>query len=197
MKFILAIIVMLIGLCGCIPFGGFKSPPDAFDEWSKPQTSVLEVSKALLECGMVNIHSYPLYIKGEPVKQARNENLLAERCMVNAGFIYNGDFGVCTYKPDQLQPACQPDAIIPSRSVERRLNSPYCKQYPHTFACQPPEQGTTPQNESTLPQNKNLNTYVPPNSNYDQSIRLQRDMQNQSNSQMNNMLKNTAPKMGR
>ncbi|WP_019219056.1 MULTISPECIES: hypothetical protein [Bartonella] len=34
-------------------------------------------------------------------------------------------------------PICRPGAVMPQRSVERRLNSPYCKKYKNALECQP------------------------------------------------------------
>lgn len=50
--------------------------------------------------------------------------------MENSGFLYWGKrkfADYCTMYRDKQLPACQPGALIPERSVERRLNSWHCK----------------------------------------------------------------------
>ena len=48
------------------------------------------------------------------------------------------DAACYTYRNQNL-PACQPNAVIPSRSVLRRVNSAYCKEWKdkHLPVCEP------------------------------------------------------------
>ena len=115
-------------------------------------------------------------------------------------------------------PACQPDAVIPTPSAERRLNSWYCKvetdyNYCLKYALAP--QFCTPEKTTNLPpecladgqvpsptdsaiqSERKSSTYVAPSRAQQQAIDLQRETQNQNNRQMNNMLKNTAPNIKR
>jgi len=140
----LSIVILLGALCieGCTPLGGFKPPPSEFENWTKSRTSVLEVKKALLECGVIVLSHYqPIIVEGKAIRQDQNSYLLGHRCMLSNGFEYIGEFGACKYKLDQSLSACQPDAIVPARSVERRLNSYYCKgNGKSTPECQPHRQ---------------------------------------------------------
>lgn len=128
---------VLVTGCG---IGGYsisnidKPGPELYEQWNKKGVSVLEVKEAMLECGYPNVFSGSLG-GGFPDK-VLNIYALAEQCMRNHGFVYSGRFGTtCEYKPTQYLPACQLNAVIPTRSVERRLNSPFCKKYPQADAC--------------------------------------------------------------
>ncbi len=68
-------------------------------------------------------------------RQGLNEIILVGKCMQNAGFSYSGDKETCKRWKDL--PACEPDAVIPKRSVANRLNSPFCKLIPKAKICQP------------------------------------------------------------
>lgn len=67
-------------------------------------------------------------------QQSLNQMILISKCMKASGFPYR-DTGTCDRWKDL--PACKPDAVIPTRSAENRLNSAYCKTYPETRLCQP------------------------------------------------------------
>ncbi|GHU17024.1 hypothetical protein FACS189475_00190 [Betaproteobacteria bacterium] len=66
-------------------------------------------------------------------EEQQNNSFMATGCMQKAGFVSKSG-GVS--KSCQIHsrfkslPACQPDAIFPERSVERRLNSWYCRNLP-------------------------------------------------------------------
>lgn len=66
-----------------------------------------------------------------------NDFMLVVKCMQNAGFASREFKNECAHPNAKDFPACKPDAVIPKRSVETRLNSPYCKIYPKTRLCQP------------------------------------------------------------
>lgn len=67
--------------------------------------------------------------------------------MINFGFRISGENDLCKLTSNSLA-ACQPDAIIPTRSVERRLSSAYCKGYgKNTPECLPPGQEYVPQQQ--------------------------------------------------
>ena len=195
MKVLMAGLISL-ALLGCTPFGGFKSIPDTYLLYRKNGSSDFETQKALLECGYANPYSgvpdwsndvgYEGYYEQEPLRRG---------CMLKDGFVdkLNND-SLCKHPNYRLTPACQPDAVIPTRSIERRLNSVFCKQYPRAQVCQPSGQEVVPQTEETAPPPK---SFVPQSRSTEQANQLQRDIQKQNNRQMNNMLKSTAPKMKR
>ena len=185
----LSIVILLGVLCleGCTPLGGFKPTPSEFENWTKRRTSVLEVKKALLECGVIVLSHYqPIIVEGKTIRQDQNSYLLGHRCMLSSGFEYIGEFGACKYKLDQSLSACQPDAIVPTRSVERRLNSYYCKDHgKNTLECQPAGQEATPHPTPLLPQNNGNNSSM---CEYpDKTMQLPQDIQNQSNKDMTRM----------
>ena len=65
-----------------------------------------------------------------------NKLILTEKCMQESGFL-NKDLGVCVRLKSQNYSACNSNVEIPKRSVETRLNSPYCKTYPESNYCAP------------------------------------------------------------
>jgi len=107
---------------GCGPFSPayHQPPPETFETWKNSSASILEVQKALLECGSSPVDKgYEDY----------NTLLLADWCMEASG--YNSTVismeEACKLEHNKQYPACQPDAVIPKPSVERRLNSKYCQ----------------------------------------------------------------------
>ena len=189
------LIITLVFLAGCATFGGFKSLPEEFQDWTKSGSSVLEIKKAMLECGIVVInYTQPEYVDGKTVKQDKNSLLLAERCMLLSGYSYKGEFGACKYVLDQSFPACQPTAIIPTRSVERRLSSSYCTSSgKNSPECQSPGYPQQPQSPSP-DRNPAAEDYFLQNRTQEQLYQQQQDIQNQTNRRMKEMLNNTAPK---
>lgn len=185
--------IVVVLFCGCTPFGGFKAPPNIYKLYQKKNISVFETQKALLECGYEDVYlgGYPRNSSEEYHKQWP----LRHNCMVKDGFVYTlSNTPPCEQPATKNYSACQPDAVIPTRSVERRLNSVFCKQYPRAQVCQPSGQDVVPHTEETTPLPK---TFVPQSRSTEQANQLQRDIQKQNNRQMNNMLKSTAPKIKR
>jgi len=182
----LRIWVMAYFLIGCT--SGFKPPPPAYDRWKKSNVIKLEIKKALLECG------YPTP-SGVNAGSSNYEIARWNRCMKNSGFSKDEYFCEGLHDPP---PACQPDAIIPVRNVERRLNSHYCTNYgKSTPECQPPGQEFTPQKLAPVEKpisDSDANHYFEQNRFREQTKQLQIDMQNNSNRQMKKMLRDTAPK---
>ncbi len=116
---------IIVGLLLFVPdmaFCGAKPIPPAYLDWTKPGATVLDVKKIFLECGWPNPD--PGNSDIERAGMTINDRVMAELCMLRAGFVCR-DKTWCHYHPNL--PACQPDAQIPTPSVERRLNSRYCK----------------------------------------------------------------------
>ncbi|WP_375704918.1 hypothetical protein [Bartonella sp. AA85SXKL] len=125
--------VILFIITGC-QFN--KLPPGDVAAWEKNGvTDFTEVGKALLECGM------PTPYDRDPENDNRSFNQMAtiDACMLQAGFRYKYDVGggwCGNHKAENL-PICRPGAVIPQRSVKKRLNSPFCKKYKNSRKCQP------------------------------------------------------------
>ncbi|OLL50064.1 hypothetical protein [Bartonella henselae] len=124
--------VTLLGIAGC-QFN--KTPTSSIGAWEKPGADFTEIGKALLECGM------PTPYDRDPENDNRSFNQMAtiDACMVQAGFRYKYDVGggwCGNHKAENL-PICRPGAVIPQRSVKKRLNSPFCKKYKKEPECQP------------------------------------------------------------
>ncbi|MEL6094127.1 hypothetical protein [Bartonella schoenbuchensis] len=124
--------IALLSIAGC----QFNKPPLGYlAAWEKPGADFTEIGKALLECGM------PTPYDKDPENQKRSINAKATiyACMIQDGFRDKAaKWGTwCdNYKSENL-PICQPGAVIPRRSVKKRLNSPFCKQYKNADECQP------------------------------------------------------------
>lgn len=123
MKALLAVTSVALSLTACAGSKPFQPPLAAFQVWHKPGVSNLGIKKALLECGMPHPESESL-----PPKPMRTDNERAEteNCLLAAGYRMPADYSHgCTLRPDL--PACQPGVKPPTPSVERRMNSNYCR----------------------------------------------------------------------
>ncbi|WP_273784036.1 hypothetical protein [Bartonella sp. AU15XJBT] len=126
-------LLILLTVTGCDIENIDKPSPGYVSMWEKPAADSTEVGKALLECGM------PSLIDADPEnrKQSINAKATTYTCMIQSGFRYKGRGSPCyTFKEENL-PICRPGAVIPKRSVEKRLNSPFCKRSPVQPECQP------------------------------------------------------------
>ncbi|EJF78441.1 Uncharacterised protein [Candidatus Bartonella washoeensis] len=127
-------LLILLNITGCDIENIDKPAPAYLSMWEKPGADFTEVGKALLECGMPT----PYDEDSENRKVSINAKATIYACMIQAGFRYKDKWGgwCYTFKEENL-PICRPGAVIPQRSVEKRLNSPFCKQYKNSRKCQP------------------------------------------------------------
>ncbi|EJF74789.1 hypothetical protein MCO_01864 [Bartonella sp. DB5-6] len=124
--------VTLLSITGC-QFN--KTPTPYLGMWEKPGADFTEIGKALLECGMPT----PYDIDPENKKLSNNAWATIHACMIQAGFRYKDQRGggwCYTFREENL-PICRPGAVIPQRSVKKRLNSPFCKKHPEQYECYP------------------------------------------------------------
>ncbi|WP_273760810.1 hypothetical protein [Bartonella sp. ML70XJBT.G] len=127
--------LILLSVSGCDISNIDNPPPGEVYEWIKPGADFTEVGKALLECGLPHLN----YLEDEVQKLSNNDNATIDACMVQSGFRYKDKWAGTwceNYKAENL-PICRPGAVIPKRSVEKRLNSPFCKRYKNSRKCQP------------------------------------------------------------
>ncbi|WP_144754697.1 hypothetical protein [Bartonella saheliensis] len=123
--------IWLLSMAGC--YLGTPST-SSLDAWEKPGADFTEVAKAFLECGKPT----PYDIDPENQKLSYNEKATVYACMVQAGFRDKVGGGTwCENHKAENLPICRPGAVIPQRSVKRRLNSPFCKKYKNSRKCQP------------------------------------------------------------
>lgn len=123
--------IALFSIAGCYPEQQSRT---AVDTWEKFGADQFEVKKALLECGIQHLDGRLDTEKNTDEKFNAEESVNV--CMIQAGFQDKlGRVKWCE-KYENL-PICQPDAIIPQRSVERRLNSPHCEEHKEQPECQP------------------------------------------------------------
>ena len=117
MSFLLSVIVV-----SCYPLSPayYQPPRENYETFEKTGPSELDVKKTMLECG-----ESPIADKNADI----NTSLLADWCMEQSG--YKSDVmsmeETCKLEDYKQYPACQPGAVIPKPSVERRLNSKYCQ----------------------------------------------------------------------
>jgi len=124
MRLILMILLVSALTTGCNK-AYFQPPGPTYIYYKKAGATELDVKKAMLECGMSDVD-----MGSGNFKQDMNTSFLADWCMEQSSF--QSTEGGSTEKTCKLEdyrqyPACQPDAVIPKPSVERRLNSEYCK----------------------------------------------------------------------
>ncbi|WP_273757073.1 hypothetical protein [Bartonella sp. MM73XJBT] len=126
---------LLSGIILFIMAGCYQEQPSRtiVDAWEKAGADQIEIKKALLECGILHLDGR-LNIEMSLDKKL-NEEEAKRLCMIQAGF--HEKFGMVKLceKHENL-PICQTDAIIPQRNVDRRLNSPHCKEYKEQPECQ-------------------------------------------------------------
>ena len=132
------------GLAGCP--GPARIPTAWVDSFASNGASRDEIRIALLECGSSVPGSYMEFVmpNGKEFPHDSVDNSISTtKCMELSGFHGDRDLRWCegwikngNHVPNNL-PSCRADAVIPKRSVENRLNSPYCKAYPKTRLCQP------------------------------------------------------------
>lgn len=132
-----AILKLLSGLFLLIIAGCAPGPYQALDALEKLGADKVEIKKVLLECGMLNPHDAYMIDNRE---LSINANTSIYACLSQAGFHskLGGDWrDRCrNYNAEDL-PICVPGAVIPKRSVERRLKSAYCQKYQNKPECQP------------------------------------------------------------
>lgn len=130
------------GLAGCP--GPARIPTAWVDSFASNGANRDEIRIALLECGSIVPGSDMEFVmpNGNQFPNDSSDNSIATtKCMRISGFQNHDD--LCwgwtqngKHVPNNL-PSCRSDAVIPKRSVENRLNSPYCKAYPKVRLCQP------------------------------------------------------------
>ena len=135
----MAITLISVFLTGCIQYiarnlhmGEPARYPE--DSWIKHGEARAEIRKALLECGMPSTQADQfVYEKALGLKNSDdvlNHVLSTHACMENSDYVYwrKSTFAdYCLIYRDKQLPVCQPNAVIPQRNVETRLNSWLCK----------------------------------------------------------------------
>ncbi|WP_375703883.1 hypothetical protein [Bartonella sp. AD13SXNS] len=125
--------LILLSISGCDISNIDKTPPGEVYWWEKLGADSTEIGKALLECGM------PSLINSDSENREVSDNGWASIhvCMIQAGFHYKGRGSWCSPFNGRDLPICRPGAVIPKRSVKKRLNSPFCKRSPVQPECKP------------------------------------------------------------
>lgn len=192
--------VSALFICGCTPFGGFKPPPSGWMYYAANGATQRDIEVAYLECGFPVPGDFRDYDRDllvrmgfGDVKKQYAALAAMHYCMKNAGFPTGGRDPcepLVDVRTEQLiypdYPVCKTDALIPKRSVENRINSPFCKLYPKAQVCQlyPYVHGEAV-NHSMVP------IIVPQ---YPKIDRVTPQVQKDSNNQMNKLLEDTNPR---
>lgn len=135
MKFMMIFISLIMVITGCSIRNIDAPPAQEYEIWHNPDANELEVKKAILECGLPDFRNG--FEFNEP---SHNTISTFGFCMEKAGFkAQSPASNACHAFKNENLPICQPGAIIPNRSVSKRLNSAYCKKYrsQNLPVCQP------------------------------------------------------------
>lgn len=121
-------IVNIVFLIGCT-YKPFQPIPEPWEQWRKTNSTVIDVRRAMLECGW-DLLDPP---------ESNNAAALVYRCMEKDGFELFRESRydpTCTNYPEM--PACQlPKEEVPNRDPAHRLNSKFCKKHHAALICQP------------------------------------------------------------
>ncbi|HEX5539440.1 MAG TPA: hypothetical protein VFX01_06595 [Methylophilaceae bacterium] len=206
----------------------YRPAPATYQEWSKSGASTLDIKKSLLECGKpapdtnFEIYERAFNISRYDEISYMNKIQLEDICMESAGYIYSGAYStkkICLQEKYSHLPACQLGVVKIKPSVERRLNSWYCKvksdyQYCLAHALAPKlcsrEKADHPPPECLPPgeeykaalinqpnQHSYTESYAPIRDFPERSLQLQQEIQGDSNRQMDKLLHDTAPRIHR
>jgi hypothetical protein len=131
MRILLLYSLLTLSACQVLNPNFYKPGPSEPELYRKPGASKNDVIKVMTECS--NLH--PVFRRPDDTME---EQILRQRCMLEDGFQYLGQFGpFCEWSENRNMPACQPDAVIPKRDPQRRLNSQFCKTNSTWKICQP------------------------------------------------------------
>ena len=125
MKYIIILIALLLTGCDCkrgVCISNIDRYTHNYQLWEQPGKTDLDVMKAYLECG----GNYP-YTGSSGIP---GDGVATQICLENAGYnrvAYFERQPTCSKEYNKKYQACQPGAVIPTPSIERRLNSQYCK----------------------------------------------------------------------
>lgn len=136
----LFVLVFLIGLTSCWNYsisniGKYPTEAEQYGNWQKPndKVEIVEIKKALLECNSPAPNPSDEQYKAigyVNFDEQMNLRFLVYKCMEFSGYVDTGRYTVtdyCAWNKYKNLPACKPDAVIPTPSIERRLNSRYCR----------------------------------------------------------------------
>jgi hypothetical protein len=177
---------LLLGLNGCTNMD--RVAPMSWTYYLSGGISESEIRVALLECGSNVPGDVREFYKpsGNGFLLPRlpsNDFMLVVKCMQNAGFTNSEFKNECNHPNAKDLTACKPNAVIPKRSAENRINSPYCKIYSKIKICQP---DYVPSNaEPSKPASPKPISIAP---SIDPTTKLQNQVQKDSNAQMNQLL---------
>lgn len=140
MKGVVLVCLVTLGVasCGQYSIQNIDKPAPRSDEgWLRSDGTPLhwrEAGKALLECGDPSIDMtgfvYKQALGITDLDETLKHAFMVNGCMEQSGLRrrWGSLKESCSYYPHYASfPACQPGSVFPKRSVERRLNSWYCR----------------------------------------------------------------------
>ncbi|MRR52064.1 MAG: hypothetical protein EG825_14325 [Rhodocyclaceae bacterium] len=162
MRLLLLMPLIILNACGQYSIRNLDNPTPRpnYGGWIKPDGSpmqYLEAKRALLECGDPSPEAsgfeYEMALGITDEEEQIKHSFMVQGCMESSGLrqTWSSLKKDCSLQDRYATfPACQPGAVFPKRSVERRLNSWYCKIHTdreycrkHTFipsACDDPKE---------------------------------------------------------
>jgi len=195
-----AVLVTIVILTGCITRLD-KPPPPGWTYYAGNGATQREIESAYLECGFPVPGDFSNFTR-ELLAQLGVESIhkqyaaLAQKyyCMKNSGFPVGKLRDPCQpgyTSTGQLverdYTACKAGAVIPKRSVENRISSPFCKVYSTAPLCQTNYDPTSP-----IPLTRTRPTVGPSRGpQYPVADRVTPQVQKDSNAQMNQLLQET------
>jgi len=133
MKTHLSLLLTSLLISGCFGYKPFQPPPYLSESWEKAGASETDVIASLLECGFTQPTGR---VSGLQHLLTPDEAALATLCMERSGFkakYGNSYANFC--RNSKVISACQPGASSPMPNPAKRLNSQFCRSFPHSGAC--------------------------------------------------------------
>jgi len=133
-------LIISVVLVGCALRNMDKPAPGSYELWKKDGVSKINIQIDMLECGYPN----PIgYFEPSIPDGGLNAFAMAGRCLKSMGYEYVGTAGIsCDSRNFAGLQACQGDEPAWAPDHQRRLNSPFCREYPKADACKPPGSAT-------------------------------------------------------
>ena len=129
----LSVISALIG-CTTYSVSNIDKPaPKTYEKWTTGDTTRLDARKALLECGAPSLSPTSRTYRAigiTDLEEQLKRSFMVTACMESSGHRarWGGLSESCNLQPKYKQfPACQAHTDIPKPSIERRLNSWWCR----------------------------------------------------------------------
>jgi hypothetical protein len=127
-----AMFFIICSATGCF-YKPFRPPPYDYEVWRKDGVTTEDVKKMILECGYPDLFASLKYAFGP------DDSVAAARCMEYQGFEQIDNYyrwqSRCRFDPLRSLDVCAPNFAVPLPSRQRRVSSPYCRDWPKSKFC--------------------------------------------------------------